>query len=689
MKLSTVQNNVQTGLTGQEFTINSSAIAFELLVKDLYKDTPLSVVREIVLNAVDACRKNNGQVSITVPSFENPMLIVQDTGIGMDENFIYQVYTSFFSSTKNNSNDETGSFGLGAKTPLAYTDTFMIQSSKNGVENTFAIFKNDKGIPCIQKLDTKASDKTGTSVSVNIKKADICAFQDAITKVVSGLDVIPELLNADDKFNSNIIENFKNTHSLFLRDSYNEKHTVSMGNIVYFFYIDSFIDSYKRAEINRFLNTKNYRFNLVANIGDLDISPSREELRDTDKNKKNIKKLYMEAVYKTFIDDFEKASVDLYRQEVDERLTEAESFFELNNEEYLEKTRAIKARYTEYDKAFDLLKEGDFPIAVSVCGKSLIHADAEKFVGLNSSRRIGLWTVEDKNLKKVYLGKSGWVPFIRFPICETSSETYAIVVPASKVEAAKKCFLNVVQYSIEEVRKTLPSCNNSLKAKKPAAEKQVEVRITDMCSVANDIRYNRTHIVKINASADTSEYLVLNELPENIYGDKYNFWSRVSRLYNEVPAFKAKIGNKKILYAKSTSALNNIKRYFGKCEDAFTYVLNAYKDIEVYNAAKKEAERCIIDDYMLETVEKGLPALYNSEDFQKLKAVKISNISKYYTERDKVNYDIDFIEEVKEPEYDKEFFDYAKTLYYMYDRYYDEDYKKTFAELVELKFAAK
>jgi hypothetical protein len=228
-----------------------------------------------------------------------------------------------------------------------------------------------------------------------------------------------------------------------------------------------------------------------------------------------------------------------------------------------------------------------------------------------------------------------------------------------------------------------------LKAKKPAAEKQVDVRITDMGSVANDIRYNRLRTVKINSSEDTSEYLVLNELPENIYGDKYNFWSRVSRLYNEVPAFKAKIGDKKILYAKSTSALNNIKKYFGKCEDAFTYVLNAYKDVEVYNAAKKEAERCIIDDYMLETVEKGLPALYNSEDFQKLKAVKISNISKYYTESDKVKYDIDFIEEVKEPEYDKEFFDYAKTLYYMYDRYYDQNYKNAFADLVELKFAAK
>ena len=351
MKLSTVQNNVQTGLTGQEFTINSSAIAFELLVKDLYKDTPLSVVREIVLNAVDACRKNNGKVSITVPSHENPMLVVQDTGIGMDENFIYQVYTSFFSSTKNNSNDETGSFGLGAKTPLAYTDTFMIQSSKDGVENTFAIFKNDKGIPCIQKLDTKASDKTGTSVSVNIKKVDICDFQDAIIKVVSGLDVIPELLNADEKFNFNIKENFKNTHSLFLRDSCNEKHTISMGNIVYFFYIDNFVDSYERARINRFLNTKQYRFNLVANIGDLDISPSREELRDTDKNKKNIKKLFQEAVYKTFIDDFEKASVDLYRQDIDERLTEAENYFELNNEDYLAKIQAIKARYAEYDKA--------------------------------------------------------------------------------------------------------------------------------------------------------------------------------------------------------------------------------------------------------------------------------------------------------------------------------------------------
>ena len=92
---------------------------------------------------------------------------------------------------------------------------------------------------------------------------------------------------------------------------------------------------------------------------------------------------------------------------------------------------------------------------------------------------------------------------------------------------------------------------------------------------------------------------------------------------------------------------------------------------------------------MLETVEKGLPALYNSEDFQKLMKVKTCNISRYYTEKEKINYDIDFIEEAKEPEYDKEFAEYARTLYFMYDKYYDENYKKAFADLVELKFATK
>lgn len=687
MKLSTVQNNVQTGLTGQEFTINSSAIAFELLVKDLYKDTPLSVVREIVLNAVDATRKNGGKVSIIVPSLENPMLVVQDTGIGMDEDFIYQVYTSFFSSTKNDSNDETGSFGLGAKTPLAYTDTFMIQSAKDGVENTFAIFKNDKGIPCIQKLDTKASDKTGTSVSVSIHKDDISTFHRAIRQVVSGLDAIPELLNTDDTFDYKVKESFTNAHSLFLRNTYNRKHTVSMGNILYEFYIDSFMDSYERATINRFLNTENYQFNLVANIGDLDISPSREELRDTDKNKKTIKKLFQEAVYKTFIDDFETLSVDMYRRDINQHLTEAKDFFELNYQDYFEKAQAISDRYSEYDKAFESIKEGVLPIAVSVSSNCLFTTDIQNFVGFNSSKRIGLWTVEDKNLKKVYFGSNGWVPFIRFPICDVSSETYAIVVPASKVEAAKKCFLNVVQYSVEEVRKVLPKCNPSLRTKKQAAEKQLEVRVTNLKDIASDIRCRRP-TVKISSS-EASEYLILNETTDNIFGDKYRFWQKVSSLYNDLPAFKKKVGNIKIIYAKSTSALNNIKKVFTNSKDAFKHVLNAYNDIEIYNIAKKLSERPIINDYMQETIKESLPALYNTEDFQKLLKVKTADVSRYYSAKEKLNYDIDFIEDTKEPEYDKEFFNYANSLYCMYDRYYSEDYKKILAELVELKFNSK
>lgn len=688
MKLSTVQNNVKTGLSGQEFTINSSAIAFELLVKDLYKDTPLSVVREIVLNAVDATRKNGGQVSITVPSRENPMLVVQDTGIGMDENFIFQVYTSFFSSTKNNSNDETGSFGLGAKTPLAYTDTFMIQSSKDGVENTFAIFKNDKGIPCIQKLDTKASDKTGTTVSVNIKSCDIYNFHDAIVRVVSGLDSIPELLNADDQFKLKVKDNFDNMHTLFLRDSYNERHSISMGNIVYWFYLDNFVDSYDRASINTFLNTKNYRFNLHANIGDLDISPSREELRDTYKNRKAIKKLFQEAVYKTFIDDFDKVSIDMYRNDIDERLQEAKNFFELNYQDYFEKTQAIASRYSEYDNAFNSLKEGIFPIAVAVSGKSLINTDIEKFVGFNSSGRIGLWTVEDKNLKKVYFGASGWVPFIRFPICDVSSETFAIVIPKSKVEAAKKCFLNVVQYSVEEVRKVLPKCNPNLRTKKAEVEKFVEVRVTDLNCISNDIRYSRKPLTRLSTT-DLNDILILNVQVDNITGAKYEFWNKVSRLYKDVPAFREKVGNKKIVYAKSKSALNNAKKYFGKCKDAFIYVLNAYNDVNIYNEALKLSEKSIVNEYMLETVKNGLPALYNSKEFQKLLQVKSNDVSSYYSVKEKLNFNIEFIQETKEPEYDKEFFDYAKSLYYMYDRYYDEDYKKIFADLVTLKFQSK
>ena len=44
----------------------------------------------------------------------------------MSKDVIYNVYINYMKSDKTDTNEETGFFGLGSKTPLAYADSFNI-----------------------------------------------------------------------------------------------------------------------------------------------------------------------------------------------------------------------------------------------------------------------------------------------------------------------------------------------------------------------------------------------------------------------------------------------------------------------------------------------------------------------------------------------------------------------------------
>lgn len=46
----------------------------------------------------------------------------KDFGIGMSEDTIMTVFTQYGNSTKNDSNDEVGGFGIGSKTAFCYNE---------------------------------------------------------------------------------------------------------------------------------------------------------------------------------------------------------------------------------------------------------------------------------------------------------------------------------------------------------------------------------------------------------------------------------------------------------------------------------------------------------------------------------------------------------------------------------------
>ena len=151
-----VDNSTETNcnLSNQAFTIKSSPLAFEILSSKLYSDTEMAVIRELLTNAYDAhivAGTTDIPIDIHVPTPTELYLMIRDYGTGLSESDIYELYTTFFSSNKTASNDLTGCFGLGSKSPFAYSDSFTITSYYNGIKYTFIATK-ENGYPVVTKL---------------------------------------------------------------------------------------------------------------------------------------------------------------------------------------------------------------------------------------------------------------------------------------------------------------------------------------------------------------------------------------------------------------------------------------------------------------------------------------------------------------------------------------------------------
>lgn len=171
-----VTNNTQ----GQSFSIQASAKAFDILCKGIYTNVQEAIVRELISNGHDAhIRANKLETPIQVhcPNETECTFEVRDFGVSMTEEEVTNIYTTFFSSTKSNTNDQVGSFGLGAKTPLAYTDTFTLVTYLNCKETTYVICKSN-GIPTLNKMDTiETKEPNGCKVIVPVEEKDISNFE--------------------------------------------------------------------------------------------------------------------------------------------------------------------------------------------------------------------------------------------------------------------------------------------------------------------------------------------------------------------------------------------------------------------------------------------------------------------------------------------------------------------------------
>ena len=155
-----------------EFRIRNSAKAFSILSSGLYSNKIRAIIRELSCNAVDshvAAGKESTPFDIHLPNSLEPWFSIRDYGTGLSHDQVTNIYTTYFESTKTDSNAFIGALGLGSKSPFSYTDNFTVTANKDGSKRIYTAFINEQGVPSIALMtDNDTDEPNGVEVQFSV-----------------------------------------------------------------------------------------------------------------------------------------------------------------------------------------------------------------------------------------------------------------------------------------------------------------------------------------------------------------------------------------------------------------------------------------------------------------------------------------------------------------------------------------
>lgn len=229
MELAKINGPVMTVGGGKDmsFKIANNSKMFRILSDNLYQDKPGSIVREISCNALDShimAGTPEKRFTIHLPDQFEPWFAVRDYGTGLSPDAVENIFCSYGESTKDQSNEAVGAFGLGAKTPFAYSDQFNITSIFNGKKYIYSAYIAESGMPKLTVMAEMDTDEhNGVEIKLGVKPTDFNIFIKSVREQLRFLPVKPEIVNYGNGsefnwtpepeylFDSSCIKIFKNT----------------------------------------------------------------------------------------------------------------------------------------------------------------------------------------------------------------------------------------------------------------------------------------------------------------------------------------------------------------------------------------------------------------------------------------------------------------------------------------------
>ena len=285
MKINTndfiVESNVSTPM--QNFSISDMSLVMELLSK-LYNNPRQTLTQEYISNARDANRESGSTrpIEIKAPTLLDSTMVIRDFGLGISPDRMEKVFKSYGTSTKRDTNNQVGGFGIGSKSAFSYTDSFAITTFIDGIKRDYLAHKTAKAGGLTLLSEAPTSEANGTAISIAVKVSDLEIFRKAIGRttffwskqeypIITGMQI-----GDNDKHKEIVIDKTLSIYPSF-PEYLDNANLVVIDGIPY--------PTLSNVRINKI--RCNYIYRIPNSI--LNIAPSRESLVDNDYNLNTLK----------------------------------------------------------------------------------------------------------------------------------------------------------------------------------------------------------------------------------------------------------------------------------------------------------------------------------------------------------------------------------------------------------------
>src|SRR5690242_2881129 len=148
---------------------------------DMYSDRIMAPLREVATNAWDAhiMADVDEPIEVNLPGSLSPSLCIRDYGDGLSADDLELLFAQYGRSLKRKHTEATGMLGIGAKSPLTYSQQFTVVSIHDSVRTTVSVARTESGGAEMTILASEpTADRSGTEVQIPVARGDAQKFKD-------------------------------------------------------------------------------------------------------------------------------------------------------------------------------------------------------------------------------------------------------------------------------------------------------------------------------------------------------------------------------------------------------------------------------------------------------------------------------------------------------------------------------